>query len=80
MAPRKQKPPTQSQLEREAREFKDRKEQALAAIPDPPKRHREVMTASILSGLLAGPNRASRPSELVQEAFNYADMILKHED
>ena len=80
MAPKKTKKPPGPTLEQEAKEFLTKKvvNKPPVAVPytDAPC-NRELLAASVLSGLLA-QGGSTRAEELVEEAFRYADLILKY--
>lgn len=77
MPPKRKKPLA---IEQEAKDFvkstSDTTEKVLA-VGLPPTRVQ--LAASALAGLLASGSRA-RAEELVDEAFRYADLLLKHKD
>lgn len=69
------KKPPASKLEQEAQEFVRSKSSPTTDTPLSSVRHQ--LAASILSGLLAGRVH-NRAEELVEEAFRYADLILRY--
>ena len=76
----KNKPPTLS-MEQEANDFIQTKrntpEKKVSEVGLSPIRSQ--LAASALAGLLASSGR-TRAEELVEEAFRYADLILKYKD
>lgn len=77
MAPKRKKPPT---IEQEAKDFvKSNKNTAVKVLDEGLSPSRVQLAASALAGLLASGSRA-RAEELVEEAYRYADLLLKHKD
>ena len=73
--PTTKKPPASSKLEQEAKEFIRSKN--VPTSDTPLSSVRQQLAASILSGLLAGRVH-NRAEELVEEAFRYADLVLRY--
>ena len=75
----KKKPPTLT-IEKEANDFIKTKEVTTKKVPKVGfSPIRAQLAASALSGLLASGGRV-RAEELVEEAYRYADLILKYKD
>jgi len=78
VAPKRNKPPA---IEQEAKDFIESKgitaKKELPKVDTPPTR--VLLAASALSGLLASGGRA-RAEELLEEAYRYADLLLKYKD
>jgi len=78
MAPKQKKPPAPS-LEQEAKAFVEGKKDVTEKTVSTgvPSTLRTQLAASVLAGLLSSRN-VVRADELVEEAFRYADLILKY--
>lgn len=67
----------QISLEEEARAFYEKKvQEAATTLPSEVISLRNFYAANALSGLIAS-GRSNRPDELVDEAFRYADFMLR---
>ncbi len=75
----KKKPPTLT-IEKEANDFIKTRDITTEKVPEVGlSPTRAQLAASVLAGLLASGGKV-RAEELVEEAYRYADLILKHKD
>ncbi len=73
---KRRKPPAKSKLEQEAEAFKRNKSTRVEEPTLSLSQLRNQMAASALAGLLSNPSH-NRAEELIEQAYKYADLMLK---